>query len=151
MKTLYVKDSNHMATSEIQCNWVFDDGVKAHLKRDGTACMFKDGQLYKRYDAKLNRKTGEYKQPPKGSIQCCDPDEVTGHWPHWVLCDETDKWHMEALNTQGVLQDGTYELCGPKINGNRERLSHHVFIDHKADMFPPPSGYSFNYMKDYIT
>lgn len=149
MKTLYVKDENHMATNEIQCEWVFDEGVKAYIKRDGTSCMFKDGQLYKRYDAKRNRKTGEYKQPPEGAIPCCEPDDVTGHWPHWVLCDDSDKWHMKALYNQGVLPNGTYELCGPKINGNKESLKEHVFISHTTERMDPQS-YDFNYMKAYI-
>ena len=45
MKTLFVKDEQHMATDEIQCDWVFDEGVKAYIKRDGTSCMFKDGWI----------------------------------------------------------------------------------------------------------
>jgi hypothetical protein len=129
MKTLLVKDENHLATEEIQCPWVFDDGVQAYIKSDGSACMIKDGVLYKRYDAKRNKKTGEFKQPPEGSIPCCEPDEVTGHWPHWAVCTREDKWHMEAFN--GSEPDGTYELIGPKVNGNHERVGKHELLSHK--------------------
>jgi hypothetical protein len=33
-----------------------------------------------------------------------------------------------------VLEDGTYELCGPKINGNPERLDEHIFIRHGSEV-----------------
>ena len=130
MKTLFKKDINHKATPEVQCLWIDDDGVTAHTKYDGSACMVKDGELYKRYDAKRNRKTGEYKTPPIGAIACCDPDDTTGHWPHWVRVTRDDKYHLEALHFDSHIVDGTYELCGPKVNGNREGLLRHTLLAH---------------------
>lgn len=132
MKTLFKKDPNNLAwvIDELQEDWVSDEGVTAHIKRDGTACMAKDGVLYKRYDAKRNRKTGEYKTPPNGSIPCCEPDDVTGHWPHWAPVTDDDKWHKEAF-IPGI-KDGTYELCGPKINGNHEHLDTHILFRHDS-------------------
>lgn len=131
MKTLFKKDASHRATPKIQCEWAISPNVTAHVKKDGSSCMVKDGILYKRYDAKRNRKTGEFKTPPEGAIPCCEPDLVTGHWPHWVKCTTDDKWHMEAFNW--VPEDGTYELIGPKVNGNNENSEKHRLITHKAN------------------
>lgn len=54
------------------CEWVLAGEGVASRKWDGTACMVKDGALYKRYDAKRG------KTPPPGAIPCGDPDPVTG-------------------------------------------------------------------------
>ena len=34
------------------------------------------------------------------------------------------------------LHDGTYELCGPKIQGNPERFPAHVLVPHSAERIP---------------
>lgn len=128
MKTLFVKDKNHLATENFLCEWVFDEGVTTHIKRDGFACAVIDGELYKRY----NFKRCGVKAPPEGAIQCCDPDEVTGHWPHWIKCGKVDRWHRRAWETQKPLSDGTYELVGPKINGNNENHKRHHLLPHKG-------------------
>lgn len=96
---------------------MFDEGVKATRKYDGTACAIIDGLLYKRYDVKKG------KAVPKFAIPCQEPDHITGHWPHWVLCQRdnpADKYHFEGLDNLDRKEDGTYELCGPKIQGNPE-------------------------------
>jgi len=131
ISTLYKKNPENLGRviNEIDpANmWVFDEGVKATQKHDGTACAIINGLLYKRYDVKKG------KIVPENAIPCQDPDEVTGHWPHWVLCEidnPADKWHFDAFNYAPKLADGTYELCGPKIQGNPERLSDHYLILH---------------------
>jgi len=111
------------------CQWVLAGEGIATEKFDGTACMHRDGVLYKRYDAKNG------KQPPAGAIPCCEPDLVTGHWPHWVPISTEkpeDRWHREGLawlfDTHGQDQsrnpglDGTYELVGPGISANPHEL-----------------------------
>lgn len=114
------------------CEWVLAGEGVASQKWDGTACAVIDGKLYKRYDAKSG------KTPPAGAIPCDpSPDPVTGHWPHWVAPGPHDKWHLEAWERQGPLADGTYELCGPKIGGNAERLTEHVLIRHGSGVLPP--------------
>lgn len=88
--------------------------------------------MYKRYDVKKG------KNVPDGAIPCQYPDEITGHWPHWVKCDrnnKTDKYHFEAYDRELNLIDGTYELIGPKINGNRENYSYHVLIKHGVEVY----------------
>lgn len=135
IKTLFKKDPSDLSRviNEIdpENNWVLDEGVKATRKFDGTACAIaSDGQLYKRYDVKKGREV------PVNAIPCQEPDATTGHWPHWVLCERNnpaDKYHFEAfdrLAKDGLLDEGTYELVGPKVQGNPECLSMHYLFRH---------------------
>lgn len=130
ISTLFKKDPNDLGRVIDEINpenaWALTRGL-ATRKYDGTACAIINGELYKRYDVKAGRSV------PEGAIPCQEPDEVTGHWPHWVKCnrdDKADKWHFAALDIAPVLPDGTYELCGPKIQGNPEQLSEHYLIKH---------------------
>ena len=58
-------------------------------------------------------------------------DTVTGKRVGWVPVENIpgDKYHIEAFNTH--LSDGTYELVGPKIQGNPEGYDNHTLISHK--------------------
>lgn len=109
------------------------EGV-ATRKWDGTACLVRNGQLFKRYDARAG------KTPPAGFEPAQEnPDPVTGHWPGWLAVSEgpEDRWHREALaNAGGPLPDGTYELVGPKVQGNPEHLDRHILIPHGRDLLP---------------
>jgi hypothetical protein len=116
------------------CEWVLDGEGVASRKWDGTACAVIDGKLYKRYDAKNG------KRPPPNGIPCQDPDPVTGHHPHWVPIDPdnaADRWFVEAWS-RWPLPDGTYELIGPKINGNPEGVIEHLFMRHGAEVLDVP-------------
>jgi hypothetical protein len=60
--------------------WVTNGEGVAMLKLDGTACMVREGRLYKRYDRK--RKGGVPKAAPfKWEPAEEKPNEHTGHWP----------------------------------------------------------------------
>lgn len=133
MSTLYKKDPNDpskVLIGQIAADnmWVFDEGVLATQKFDGTSCAVINGELYKRYDAKHG------KVAPEGAIPCCEPDLITGHHPHWLKCDRSkreDQYHFEAFDAaEGKFEDGTYELVGPKINGNAEHLTNHILVRH---------------------
>jgi len=95
-------------------------------KRDGTAILSKAGVIYRRYDCKRGRTT------PDGFYPCGERDEKTGHWFGWVPVGDgpEDKWHRAVE----VPYDGSYELCGPKINGNPEHLDLHTAIRHGAEI-----------------
>ena len=106
MPCLFVREfhdpSRATITREVTpgCEWVLTGEGSASRKWDGSACAVIDRLLYKRYDAKKDRTTGAYKLPPRGAIPCDAPDPMTGHWPHWVLVDNSnpaDKYHTEAL------------------------------------------------------
>ena len=102
-------------------------GGVATRKFDGTACAIINGELYKRYDVKKGREI------PAKAIPCQEPDEATGHWPHWVKCDRDDKadrFHFEAFDKCTEKIDGTYELVGPKIQSNPEGYDEHILVVH---------------------
>ena len=111
--------------------WVILGEGVATRKFDGTCCMIKNGILYKRYDCKKNS------PPPHGFIPAQEPDPITGHWPGWIEVGNgnEDKWHREAFNNQ---PDGTYELCGPKIQGNPEKFEKHTLVPHGKEMLEAP-------------
>jgi hypothetical protein len=106
--------------------WVIRGEGVATRKYDGTCCMIKDGVFYKRYDVKKG------KAAPDNFVPAQEPDEVTGHYPGWIPVGEgpEDQWHRDGLSWQEPPPDGTYELIGPKINGNKERVAHHLLVRH---------------------
>jgi len=107
--------------------WVVVGEGVATEKLDGTSCMIRDGKLYKRYDAKKG------KTPPPGFEPVQNPDAVTGHWPGWLPVTDApdDRWHREAWDHGGMfLPDGTYELLGPKVQGNKYMLPQHILRRH---------------------
>ncbi len=110
------------------CESVLDGTLRPTLKLDGSCCAIINGKLYKRYDAKKG------KNPPAGAIPCCDPDPVTGHWPHWVLCDENnpaDRWFFAAYDFNLFDRlDGTYEAVGPHFQGNPYMLTSDRLMRH---------------------
>lgn len=131
------------------CEEAFKNGI-ATVKIDGSCCAVIDGIFYKRYDAKKG------KTPPAGAIPCCDPDPVTGHWPHWVRVDENnpkDKWFWEAYNNatdEGwlLLEDSTYEAIGPHFNGNPHSFRYDTLIAHGGGSIKVDR--SFEGVKEYL-
>jgi hypothetical protein len=87
MKTLFIRNyidkHSFVLTSEVTegCEWVLlGEGISTR-KYDGTCCLIKNGEIYKRFDYKEGRVL------PINAIPCQKkPDEITGHFPHWVKC-----------------------------------------------------------------
>jgi hypothetical protein len=106
--------------------WVLAGEGTATRKFDGTCCMVRDGKLYKRYDAKEGR------TPPPGWEAAQEPDPKTGHWPGWLPVGDgpDDKYFREAFTGVPRWPDGTYELVGPRIQGNPEKQPYHVLVRH---------------------
>lgn len=142
--SLFKRDynGNRLVINEVVegAEWVLNGEGIATRKYDGTCCMIRDGKLYKRYDAKNG------KIPPVDFEPAQNPDEKTGHWPGWIPVNEKDKWHNEAMESN--LEDGTYELCGPKINGNPENFDHHILIPHGKDILDTPR--TFEGLKEWF-
>lgn len=112
------------------CEEAFLHG-EATVKFDGACCAIINGKFYKRYDAKKG------KTPPEGAIPCCDPDPITGHWPHWVpvsSVDTADQWFIRAKRNYeffgNKLEEGTYEAVGPHFNGNSYDLNYDILCKH---------------------
>lgn len=122
--------------------WVLAGEGVATVKRDGTACMLRDGRLFKRYDAKRG------KTPPAGFEPCGEPDPKTGHHPGWLPVTDgpEDRWLREALVNLSKRydggEDGTYEAVGPKIQGNPEEWPEHMLIRHGSErIIGAPTGF----------
>jgi len=64
----------------------------------------------------------------------CWNEDGTGSVPGWVPVGKNpdDQYHIEALAARPITpgEGKTYELCGPKIQGNHEYLAEHQLIEH---------------------
>ncbi len=112
------------------CGWVFAGEGVATKKYDGTCCKIEDSKLWKRREVKPGKKIPDLFVEEQ-------LDDNTGKRVGWmpVDCkDKQDKWHCEAFNNQ---PDGTYELCGPKVQGNHEKYKEHALVSHRtAEEYP---------------
>jgi len=157
LKTLFKKDPNNLGRVIAEMNpenkWVFAQSI-ATRKFDGTSCAIINGSLYKRYDAKINKLTGVYKKPiPKGAVACQEADILSGHHPHWVKCERdnnANRYHFEAFDSLENKLDGTYELCGPKVQGNPENIIDHKLIKHGTGILNI-TDFSFDFLQDYLS
>lgn len=124
-------DGDRLVRDEVTpgAEWVINGEGVATRKWDGACCKIEKGKLFKRYDAKHG------KTPPAGFVAAQEPDPITGHWPGWLEVGNgpEDKWFREGFMntpTDNLIIDGTYELVGPRINGNRDRFEKHILVLH---------------------
>jgi hypothetical protein len=136
-------DGDRLVYDEIVpgAEWVVQGEGVPTVKMDGTCCLVRDGKLYRRFDLKPG------KRPPSGFEAAQEPDPETGKCPGWVPVGEgpEDRWHREAFERCPLLDDGTYELVGPKIQGNPYGLDRHGLIRHGSILFrdeQPPMAFS---------
>jgi len=129
------------------CEWVLAGEGIATRKFDGTCCLIKDGKYYKRYTLKRGKKA------PKDFIAVTEVDPDTGKQFGWVPLGPYDHYHMEALMYHRMmnefLPDGTYELCGPKVNSNNERFSTHSMVKH-GEVVLLNVPHNFSGLRDYL-
>ena len=137
------------------CEWVVNGEGTATIKIDGSACRFRHGRLWKRFDRKLNKRAQRqfdngklpaeidlsfFRNPPEGFEPCeASYDPVTFHWPGWVPVSETnpdDKYHIEALrnHAQPLFEGRTYELIGPTLASNPYNLTTHTLVEHGTEV-----------------
>ena len=173
IKTVFKIDrETGLATSTVTpgAEWVIKGEGVATLKVDGSACMIKDGILYKRYDRKLQsqymkklRALGAeftvtpdmFNVLPADAIPCEEkPDPVTYHHPHWVAVKKDkpeDAFHIAAFEAAGgALEDGTYELIGPKVNNNPYKLDACELVKHGHEVLNIPDR-SLEGMKEFLS
>lgn len=127
--TMFVRDESakgHPVTPIIkpECQWVLDGEGVATAKIDGTNVKVEKGVLYKR------------QKPASG-----DYDEAS--YVPCVRADPADKWAWEAFDAAPV-EDGIYELVGPKIQGNKHGYVHHRLVG----VVPPSSELSVQPITD---
>jgi hypothetical protein len=139
--TIFKRDHTtlkHNVTQEINpdCQWVFDGEGIATYKYDGTCVMY-DGKWWARREVKPG------KIPPPGYLPL-DFDHVTGKQMGWEPIEQSPffKCWVEAVG-DSEFEHGTYELLGPKIQGNPEKLDRHLLVSHnKAPIFDVERTYS---------
>jgi hypothetical protein len=115
------------------CEWVLAGEGTPTRKYDGTCCLVADGILFKRRELKAGSVL------PAGFVAILT-DRETGKTVGWVPVGDgpDDRWHREAFGNW-PWPDGTYELLGPKIQGNPEHYSTHVLVRHAdADVLDVP-------------
>ncbi len=154
ISTLFKKDIHNLGRVINEINpenrWVFDGEAVATQKFDGSACAVINGKLFKRYDAKKG------KTAPEGAIPCKEADPVTGHHPHWVVCDPVAKedayfWEgFHALAGSGKVEDGTYELIGEKVQGNPENIKGHLLVKHGSEILNLAS-LDFEWIRSFLS
>lgn len=153
--TLFRRDPDQPAliTREVHpdCEWVFSQpGVTATRKYDGTCVGYfpavhgevrihggiGSGEVHEPGDVTgvwlARREVKRGQTAPEGFVlEQADP--VTGKAVGWVPIDQSPfhRYFCEALPRLGCSPYyGTYELCGPKVNGNPEHFAVHSLIRH---------------------
>lgn len=125
--------------------WVLAGEGQATRKFDGTCCLVRDRRLFARLDLPLTQDyrkakkagyagpTWEHVAPPELWEPAQESyDTGSGHWPGWtpVLNQPEYRWHREPPLPP---TDGTYELIGPKVQGNPEHQEKHALVPHGAE------------------
>jgi hypothetical protein len=110
------------------CEWVIDGEGIPTRKYDGTCVMF-DGIFWW-----ARREVKEGKTAPEGFV-ALETDPETLKTVGWEPVEQSTfaKWHAEAIPDDLIrltFPIGTYELIGPKINGNPEGRETHFLMFH---------------------
>lgn len=153
--SLFVRDHGAKQPSYVHdeitpgCEWVANGEGIATRKWDGSACLVRDGKLFKRYEVRPGNSI------PSDFEAAGDPDPITGKIVGWrpVGDGPEDRWHREAFakgefvvwerggeKCPNGFPDGTYELCGPKINAGREGFAEHYLVKHGGHVLAIKEG-----------
>jgi hypothetical protein len=137
--TLFVRDpeDRRSVTSEVNpgCEWVLAGEGEATRKFDGTCVMLDEhGAWWARREVRPGRAV------PPGYL-AVQTDQITGKMVGWEPMSQSSfaPLHAEALAGGDDWLPGSYELVGPKINGNPERCAAHTLLRHAtAEVVPTP-------------
>lgn len=130
--TLFVRDEadRRYVTEQVTpgCEWVLVGEGAPTRKYDGTCVMLDAAGWWARREVKPG------KQPPPNFI-AMEHDEITGKTVGWEPMEQSSyaKWHAEAVANCGPEfgGPGTFELLGPKVNGNPEHYDVHWLAKHE--------------------
>ena len=151
--TVFVRDDadRRFVTSAVTtgCEWVFEGEGRATRKYDGT-CVMLDGEG--RWWARREVKAGKDTPPSFWAVQ---HDEATGKAVGWEPMEQSGwaRWHADALGHTGVgqtLEPGTYELIGPRVNGNPEGEYVHRLVPHVEAEELPDAPKTFAELAAYL-
>jgi hypothetical protein len=123
------------------CEWVRDGEGIATRKWDGTSVLIREGKMFKRRELRAG-------EAAPADFESLGTDENTGKTVGWVPVGDGpyDKWHREAACDA---PDGTYELVGPKVNGNRDKFAEHCLVKHGGEAVWLPSV-EFDSLKEWL-
>lgn len=133
--TVFKRDPDDMSkvTDEVNpdCQWVIDGEGRPTRKYDGTCVMLdEDGNWWARREVKPGKTA-----PPNFVAVSTDPN--TGKTMGWEPIEHSPfaKFHAEAVAflpdpAEWPQPPGTYELVGPKINGDPEHKGQHLLLRH---------------------
>jgi hypothetical protein len=132
------------------CGWVIDgEGVALH-KADGTCMLF---DPHSRWWARRQVRPG--KAAPDNYVEV-DFDENTGKRFGWEPIKQSPyaKLLQEALRADegksGEWEPGTYELVGPKVNGNPEMTPTHRLFRHDILPVQPDAPRTYDELRDWL-
>jgi hypothetical protein len=133
--TLFRRDPDNMrhVLPEVTegCEWVLaGEGIPTR-KYDGTCVMFDGVRWWARREVKEGKET-------PANFQSLSTDENTGKTVGWEPIDQSPfvkfwaeaEMHIASLYPSSTPPTGTYELYGPKINGNPEGIDAHRMVPH---------------------
>ena len=154
--TLFVRDPDERrhVLDEVTpgCEWVLAGEGAPTRKWDGTCTMLSGtGVWWARREVKKG------KTPPIGYLNE-EYDPYTGKNVGWEPMAQSSfaKIHAEAVANSGPTAPGTYELLGPKINGNPDGFEAHVLMPHgwarlseRIDIEAAPRDYDG--LRDWLT
>jgi len=118
------------------CQWVLDGEGIPTRKYDGTCFLYSnvEAEWWARREVKPD------KTAPPGFV-AVEHDENTGKTVGWEPAAQSPfaKFHAKALANKAILDQwpirapqpgATYELLGPKVNGNPEGAPEHLLVRH---------------------
>lgn len=128
------------------CEWVLAGEGAPTRKYDGTCLMFDGAEWWARREVK------DGKEPPPG-FQSVGHDHITLKNIGWEPIEGSPfvKFWEEATFPSRTFEPGTYELIGPKINGNPEGAAKHVLIRHDAAEVFGMIDFSFEGIRDFLS
>ena len=145
----YVYDEVEPAAAWVQAG----EGV-ATRKWDGTCCMIRGGKFFKWYSCREGKKLPlDFELAERKAFQDNKGRDVVKlyGWVPVVEGDPSSKWHVEAVSWNPLvrMEEGTYELIGPKVQGNAENQGLHRLVKHGIDqLLDAPRN--FDSIREYL-
>lgn len=120
--------------------WVTEIPTIPVRKWDGTCMMFDGEQWFSRRQVGFECRLDGIPNPDFIPVEYDENTRKTFGWEPvekssfiklWRLAIEEKPYHCTLFDCDDDYEPGTYELIGPKVNGNPENLSQHRLMSHK--------------------
>jgi hypothetical protein len=130
-----VDEQRKYVIPEVNVPIVFKEPTIAHRKYDGTCLLLDEEGWWSRRQTKEPAKVKHFKPVVfdilTGKHFGWEPLSYSPFFKFWQEAHEYFPLDCDILDTRdGEYENGTYELIGPKINGNPEKLNRHRLVPH---------------------